>query len=100
MPINQDQFRSWHEQNPHVYAVFCQTTLDAIEKGFTRLSADFILHVMRWEKRVEEKLNNNWSAHYSRMFVKDHPNHRGVFETRRSLADMVSGDGNQLDMFG
>jgi hypothetical protein len=85
------QFLAYHRQHPEVYAQFQNIAFRAIERGFKRLSADFIFHVIRWEsgKGHELCLNNNFTAYYSRMFLKDHPTYSGFFEIRRSKAEQL-----------
>lgn len=66
---------------------FERFTLELIERGFTRYSADAILHRIRWHYQVERgdrefKVNNNWAAPLSRWFMGKHPQYRGFFATR------------------
>jgi hypothetical protein len=87
------QFRAFHRANPRVYELFVRFTQRAIQRGHRNLSADMILHRVRWETAIEThgadefKINNNFSAFYARMFMRDYPRHDGFFRTRASAAD-------------
>ncbi len=85
----QEAFRRFHEGNPHVYHVFQRLTNEALGRGATRLSAWWVINVARWEVmfRTEDdnssfKIGNDYIAHYARMFMHDHPLHRGLFVTK------------------
>jgi hypothetical protein len=90
-----NQFTAFHLANPRVYEMFKQFTFSAIHRGFKHLSADMVLHRIRWETTIttrpvnidEFKINNNYSAFYGRMFMRDHPRYAGFFRTRDSAAD-------------
>jgi hypothetical protein len=82
------QFAEFHAENPEVYRLFDRFTYDVIKRGLTHYSADAIMHRVRWFTTVETsdvegyKINNNWVAFYSRLWMRDHPEHEGFFETR------------------
>lgn len=86
------QFQLFHAANPQVYTLFKRFTLRAIERGFTHLSADMVLHRIRWETAIETtdpsfKINNNYAAFYGRMLMRDYPQYNGFFRTRTAAAD-------------
>lgn len=87
----QTKFDQYHNENPQVYDKFKETSFQAIVNGYKNTSSDFILHIVRWETNVGGndifKINNNYSAFYGRLFMKDHPEHTGFFRTRKSAAD-------------
>ena len=75
-----------------VYRLFDQLSLKVIARGYSHFSADAILHQIRWTKQVEYgdrdfKCNNNWTAKLARWFMKEHPEHKGFFRTRKSRED-------------
>ena len=84
----EQQFERFHAENPHVYRLFCQFAFEVIRAGHRRFSARTIWERMRWELRVQTrrsgafKLNDHYPPYYARKFMKDHPNHRGLFATR------------------
>lgn len=76
-----------------VYDLFDRLTLEIIKRGWTRYSADAVLHRIRWYHHVEKgnrefKCNNNWTAVLARWWLKKHPDHPGFFELReRRMSD-------------
>lgn len=89
----QERFDDFHRDNPHVYELFRQYAFEVIQAGRTRYSADAIFHRIRWHMNIETrsdedfKLNDHFTALYARLFRQDHPEHAGLFETRRSQVD-------------
>jgi hypothetical protein len=81
-------FAEFHALNPHVYGLFNRFTREVISAGFEHYSADAVMHRVRWHTAIETrdpegfKVNNNWVAFYSRLWMRDHPEHEGFFETR------------------
>src|SRR4051812_8582950 len=90
-----NDFEIYHSKNPNVYDMFKEFTLRAIKRGFVHLSADMVLHRIRWETYIETidpdpsgfKINNNYAAFYGRLFMRDFPAYAGFFRTRSSVAD-------------
>lgn len=84
-------FREFHAKNPHVYEMFERFALEAVETGRARIGARMIWNRMRWYCRFETtdkragrfKLNDHHSPYYARLFLERHPQHAGLFETRR-----------------
>lgn len=77
----------WHRANPSVYEYFERFTFEAIEKGHRKLSAWLIVNRIRWETTVvtsggDFKISNDFIAYYARLFMHNHPEHRGFFRTR------------------
>lgn len=87
------RFKAYDEENPDVYQFFRQYALKSIERGYKRLSAEFIFNVIRWETPIRAnggedfKINNNFKPWYSRKFIREFPQYHGFFEQRRSKAD-------------
>lgn len=83
----EQRFATYHSKNPHVYEMFKKFAFAAAAEKAT-YSADAVLHRMRWYTEIETrgdrfKINNNYAAYYARMFMKDFPQYRGFFRTRR-----------------
>lgn len=76
-----------HKDNPNVYRLFCKFTFEAIARGRTHLGARLIWERIRWHTTIETtdpdfKLNDWHTPHYARLFMRDYPEHDGLFEIR------------------
>ncbi len=85
-------FLAHHQANPKIYEFFRRYALRAIEKGHKKLSAEFIINIIRWETAIkagddEYKINNNWKPFYSRLFMREFPQYSTFFSKRPSKAD-------------
>jgi len=86
--VNEHRFWRFHSANPRVYVLFCEYAQMLIERGFSHYSSDAILHRIRWHYTVETKaedpfkLNDNHTAYYARLWLRDHPGHDNFFECR------------------
>jgi hypothetical protein len=83
----EDRFWAFHQANPKVYQLFDRFTQQVIERGHKRFSADAVLHRIRWETSVvtrgdQFKINDHYSAYYSRMWMNDNPAYDDIFATR------------------
>ena len=88
---HEERFNHFHENNPLVYDLFKKFTFEVIEKGFTKWSADAIMHRVRWETNIvtddqQFKINNNYVAFYARLFMSEYPEYAGFFEIRRQIS--------------
>jgi 3-methyladenine DNA glycosylase AlkC len=85
-------FWHFHKKNPSVYQLYKRFASELVAAGVTRLSSDAILHRVRWETTIKTqskdrfKVNNNYTAYYARLYVRDHPQYAKMFE-RRKLAN-------------
>lgn len=82
-----EKFELFHEENPHVYDMFCKFTMQAINRGHKRLSAWMVANRIRWETSIETtgneyKISNDFIALYARKFMEDHPEHEGFFKIK------------------
>ena len=89
---NITNFESFHATHPDIYDLFRRLAFEKIALGFKHYSADAVLHVVRWHFTTSTsngapKINNNYTAHYARLFHKDFPEYDGFFLTRKSKAD-------------
>ena len=72
--------------------LFEKLTLQIINTGRKRYSADSILHRIRWHFSIEHgnrdfKCNDHWTSELARWFHNKHPEHAGFFVTRKSRFD-------------
>ncbi len=85
------QFALFDRENPQVWRWFLEFTESAILAGHEHLSADMIMHRVRWETSVKTrgtfKINNNLVAFYARKYAENNPVHRDFFRFRKSRAD-------------
>ena len=81
-------FDEFHSKNPKVYKLFCEQCFRAIQRNRKKLSSKQILGFIRWEISLETesddgfKINDAFTSHYSRLFVKDYPQHIEIFNFR------------------
>ena len=92
MSLKQDFFE-FHKSNPHVYALFEVYTFDTIRSGKTKTSAWLIVNRIRWEVQMktigdEYKIQNGYIQYYARLFMKNHPQHFGFFDTKKIKGDL------------
>ena len=91
----EDKFLAFHAANPHVYAHFKKFAAQAIKAGVKRMSSKLIIERIRWEAAVSTTgagwsvagkkaflIDNRFTCHYSRMFMKDYPKAGAIFEIR------------------
>lgn len=87
-------FQDFHEANPGVYRLFDRFTRQLLTRGVSRYSADAILHRIRWETAIttgdEFKINNNFSAYYARLWLRNNPEHSGFFVLRSLRAETAT----------
>lgn len=90
--FSEQEFATYHADNPHIYVKLREYALEAKRAGRKRLSINLLFERLRWYTTVETqgdefKLNNNWRAYYARLLMTQEPQLAGMFETRRSKAD-------------
>ena len=91
---NPARWGAWYVvHGAHVYSEFRRLTLDMLRvRPTTKLSADQVLHVVRWNSQLRAEgdvvaVNNNASALFARLFVEEFPQHAQAFDRRRSVWD-------------
>lgn len=93
-PSLREKFERYDRENPQVWRMFCRFTHEAINAGRARFSAKMVFERLRWYTTVETrgddgfKLNNNYHAFYARKFMEHHPQHDGLFETRKQKSEV------------
>ena len=85
-------FHDFHAANPHVYLRLVEMTRNLVARKRHRIGMKMLFEVLRWEHYMKTegeafKLNNNYTAFYSRLIESQHPEYLGVFTKRASLAD-------------
>jgi len=80
-------FFTYHAANPHIYEALRRFALEAKRHGRRRLGMKAVFERLRWWSLVEArsdafKLNNNYTAHYARLLMKNEAELRDFFETR------------------
>lgn len=88
-----ERFEIYHKENPHIYRQFVIYTIHAIESGYKNFGSQMIFEKIRWEtgvvsKNSDFKINNDYAAFYSRLFMNDYPSYNGYFRVRQSYADI------------
>ena len=98
-PRNQREarFLAFHQANPIVYKLWDKFTREALARGHKRVGAALIMERIRWETSIELvdarpdggtlKINDHHKAYYARLWMKDNPAHKGLFETRSVQGD-------------
>jgi len=70
------------------------------KRGVKKVSSKLIINRIRWEVYIETsgdpyRINDAFTSHYARLFVKEFPEHKGAFEFRR----LRSEEPFQTDLF-
>jgi len=87
-----ERFAEFHRCNPHVADALESLAEQWFAAGHGRASMDAMMHRLRWESGIQTRgdvyrLNNSWTAFYSRLLLDRRPEWTGRIATRRSLAD-------------
>ncbi len=82
-------FLAFHHDHPEVLTEIIRLTEQARDAGRTRTSMKAIFEVLRWTRHVTRdadpyKLNNNYTALYSRLVAETRPDLADMFEIRNS----------------
>jgi len=84
-----DAFKEFDEKNPKVYKLFKRYVYRAIDRGKEKVSSKMIINLIRWEYYLDTdsddgfKINDAFTAHYSRKFSEEYPQQRHMFSFRR-----------------
>ena len=82
-------FEEFDRKNPHVYESFKKYLREIVNAGKRRTSAKLIINRIRWEQYIatdsddEFTINDAFSSHYARKFIREHPAYNYLFEMRR-----------------
>ena len=83
-----EDFRRFHEDNPHVYRRLVELARAWNERRGTAVGIKMLFEVLRWEVAMsstgdEFKLNNNYHSYYARLIMDREPDLDGIFQLRR-----------------
>lgn len=84
-----EAFAKFHKENPKVYQLFKEYFFFLHKrKGWQRVGAKLIMERIRFEYLIitsdpNFKINNNFTTHYARLFVKEHPEYKKCFVFRK-----------------
>jgi hypothetical protein len=84
-----DQFASFHKNNPHVYQLLVTLARRAKSRGRNRIGIKMLYEVARWHFYLNAKdedgytLNNNYTSRYARLIEEKEPDLQGMFEFRK-----------------
>ena len=85
-----DRFAVFHAANPHVFAEMLRLARAHLDRGATFISSKGLYEECRQSLRTQHgadyKLNNNYTADYSRALVEAEPRLVGVIELRTRRA--------------
>ena len=88
-----ENFERFDRENPHVYSTLVRLVQEwRGRRPKAKLSMKMLFEVMRWQIAISTtgeplRLNNNYTAFYARKLMDEHPELRGVFETRRQRSE-------------
>lgn len=99
-----DAFEKFHMENPDVWRLFQRFSLEAYNAGRGHYSAKAVFERIRWHLEIETsgeevKLNNNFTAHYARMFHLSRPDLDGFFRNRKLTSEKRTSSENDRQVF-
>lgn len=93
IPENQSKieaaFWDFHESHPEVYAELVRLAREAKARGRDRIGMKMLFEIVRWNRLLTVRdehgfrLNNNYTALYSRLIQQQEPDLDGMFATRK-----------------
>ena len=86
----QERFEQFHEENPNVYDLVVKFSRQMANRR-NQCGMKMIWERVRWETAIttndpEFKLNNNYTAHYARLVMRNEKDLEGFFKTRELRA--------------
>lgn len=82
------RFAGFHKEHPRVFMLFKVFALQLLQNGHKKIGAKMIMERVRWECFTGSKdmkgykINNDYIAHYARLFAKEFPQYEDCFEFR------------------
>jgi len=94
----EERFYEFHAANPHVYTVIVKKALALRERGITHFGMKAIFESLRYDAALqtggdEYRLNNNYTAFYARLIMRNTAVLKDFFETREQSAVESPPDG-------
>lgn len=93
MKTLEERYNTWVVENIHVYELFCEFAIKAIQSGKKKISHWLIVNRLRWEVEIETKgtcyqdkdfkISNDYIAFLARDFMKDYPQYGEVFTIKQ-----------------
>lgn len=82
-----EDFVVFHRENPHIYSTLRTLALQARDAGARKLGMKQLWEVCRWQlkldtSRLKPRMNNDFTAYYSRLLMANEPSLDGVFVIR------------------
>lgn len=83
-----NRFLKFWNENPQVYERLRELALELKRRGVRKYSIKGLFEVLRWEHALETKgdtfkLNDHYTAWYARALMKNEPELKEFFNTRR-----------------
>lgn len=87
MTSQKHKFLIFHQQNPELWGWIDHYALSCARRGWQHYGIQSVIEVARWKTAIQTqgdpyKINNNYTAHYARMWMLVHPEYDGFFRTR------------------
>lgn len=88
-----ERFESFHRENAHVYRTLVRLAREWVNStGKNKLGIKSLFEVARWQLAIETsdpefRLNNNYTAYFARLIMRQEPDLDGLFNLRYSGAD-------------
>lgn len=91
----EEKFWEFHKENPHVYELFDRFAQEAVKSGRDVFSIAMLTERIRWYTDIETtgsefKISNNFRAYYARLWMKNNPEHNGLFRIKKLRAGKES----------
>ncbi len=85
----EERFHSFHQLNPHVYLAITSLARELKRQGWAKAGMKQIFEQLRWKFAVATRgdrwrLNNDFTAPYARLVMKQERDLDGFFETREA----------------
>lgn len=85
------RFDNFHAKNPQVYSDLLKLTRQAVEAKRNRIGIKMLFEILRWNHLLSTtgepyKLSNDFTAHYARMIMQNHPEFGEIFDLRNLRA--------------
>jgi hypothetical protein len=96
LPTTEQRFADFHEANPLVYSELVKAARQFRQQtGRQRCGMSLLFGRVRWVLSLQTKgdvfrLNNDYLPFYSRLVMAQEPDLAGMFDTRRSVADVAA----------
>jgi len=83
----EESFGLFHQANPHIYRLLRQMAMEYRRSGHSRCGMKMLWEALRYSSAVQTrgepyKLNNNYTALYARLLMRQEPELAGFFELR------------------